>query len=603
MIIVREGMLMDLLKSNIILSLIMLTFFLAGCASTPKKADKVRTKQKNHAKAKYVTEVSDISVFDEIGADTAYRDYDKMIAYHLNRLKRNPENHELNYETASLYILKKGFVKSQFYISRALDYAPNESTKAKYQAFYDYLERQFVTFCKRKDSILCFNKFTKLFPESRYKLEVREALLQLEYQEAKRLNSLLLFEEFSKDYPETLYIDEATEKIDELMWEEVVSVNRIERYIQFLRDYPFTDYKQDALDNIDRLRYAHATMLDTTEAYGGFIQEYPVNKYVGDARERIKALKFAKTVTGDSVEGYQKYLESHPSGDFAADSQAMIDKLRFREAKEADSIQALEEYVTAYPKGQNAYRAKRILDLMRYEETEEADNVEEYKKFIEKYPRSHFKRDAEDRINELTRQAKIKRLCDDAEADFEKGELDAALKLFTEALDLYYSSRAHAGAARVYMKKADITDDYNKKIELYYKSITAFKVVLRKDPEYVGIEKEYDNVLSKRAEEKQVMTYARLRKQSVSDDISVKLITYSKRPVIVVNNNSTGSMATVSIKYANEEASKQYSLKPQTEIKEMTDPGSISIEISSVDSKNDFSLELFPYYEYTLRVK
>jgi outer membrane protein assembly factor BamD (BamD/ComL family) len=577
------------------LVIVILILFFTSCAGAPERSSE------DFSEKKYVS--SQLSITPSKKKKKSLVEYDKEVEYLKNKLRTAPNDSETYYNLSSIYLSLRDFKNSHQYINEALKYAKDMGYKRKYGVFLTKIEEDCYKYSKLKKSIKEYKIFLNLFSRSSYYEDIRKRLESIMYDKAVRVNKKELYSEFLLEFPDSKDAKIINGRLEEIAFEEALKINTVEHYQGFIRRSPFSEYKEIILDKIDRLRFENVRNIDTVEAYRGFIKKYPGNKYINDAKERIIELKFARVEEGDSIEDYIEYIKDNPDGIFVNSSLEKIAELRYKKAKNADSIEALQEFIKSYPDSEYVYKAEKLLDVLRYEIVEKKDTVEAYEAFIKEYPDSEFKYDAKERIEELDKKSRIKSLCDKGEKDIESSSYEKALKSYTEALNIDYSSRAQFGIGRLYELIGDTQEDYNKKIEYYYKAIAAFKVILRKAPGYENIMKVLDKLLGKRSKEQKIMNDAKLAKQNIPFPFSARFITYSKSPIINFKNVGRKGQVMIDIKNNDGKTLKRLNIMPQSETKKTFETGKVFLSVKGIEMDEVFPLELFPYYEYILRVK
>lgn len=591
-----------------------LFLFCFGCSGSPKKGDlnEPVEKRANISETPASNGAAKTDALMTAGADESkpkmegtlsISEFDKQITYYKNRLKTDPNNPEINFNLASIYLSLKNIKNANYYTLMAIKYAYNKNDKENYKAFYSKLVRDAYRMAKKKRNIDFNEMFLELFPDSNYYEEIRNDLEELMYQSAINKNSKEFYGKFVKLFPSSIHLQSVNDHLDELAFEDALKLNTIKGYQDFIKNNMYSNFKLAALDRIDRLRFEEVRIIDSIVAYSGFIEKYPANKYAGKAKERMNELKFSKIEDGKSIEKFDDFIKSNPQSPFVGISLDKIDELRYEKAKSYDTIAALEEFIKKYPDSKYNDNAVKRLDVLRYEEVEASASVEAYESFLASYPKSRFKYDVEDKLDALKKETKIKKLCDEAEKVAKREDFDEALEFYQDALKVDYSSRAHYGIAKIFEILGDREEDYKDKIEYYYKAGTEYMVITRKDQNYENVSKDYDNLMGKRSLEQDIMNEARTRRQFLPEAFTAELITYSKSPIMIFANTNKNESVSIDVSFEIDGEATKINVAPLSEVRKTFKANIIKLKVNAPSNRNEYSFGLFPYYEYSLRLK
>lgn len=180
----------------------------------------------------------------------------------------------------------------------------------------------FLTSCSEKakwntvlneNTIESYENFLEKYPDSEYKNEAKERVVDIEYANAKNNNSIEGYKDFLKKYPNSKHTDNANKVIIDLEFENVKQINTISEYETFLKKYPNSSNVKEAnllLEEIKDYQY-----IITNSNYKKYLKDFAV-KYRAIYNSEIginfnSSLKDSQSMLDKGRKELQSYLSDN----------------------------------------------------------------------------------------------------------------------------------------------------------------------------------------------------------------------------------------------------------------------------------------------------
>ena len=180
----------------------------------------------------------------------------------------------------------------------------------------------------RANTVDAYRDFLQKYPDSRYTVEARHRIEELDWQAARSLNSVDAYERFVMNYPESPHRPKADSLIEELDWKQAQAGKGLDAYQGFVRKHPSSRYRSLAETRIEELEWQQATAENRIEAYQTFLTHHPESRFGDQARARIEELEYDRVRVTNTIETYEDFLVTHKDGGHSDAARSGLQKLR-----------------------------------------------------------------------------------------------------------------------------------------------------------------------------------------------------------------------------------------------------------------------------------
>ncbi|MFZ0390739.1 MAG: HEAT repeat domain-containing protein [Calditrichia bacterium] len=164
---------------------------------------------------------------------------------------------------------------------------------------------------KARDTIVGYELFLELYPDTKYSDEARERLENRRWDFTKSVDEIAAYRDFLEKHPDSEHADEARERLHDLEWQQVVEMNTINAYEEFISRYPETENRPAAEQALEKLYWQRAITRHTRADYRKFLQKYPNAENAPRAQRGLKLLnlELADSLTTLQLQVHQQMEE------------------------------------------------------------------------------------------------------------------------------------------------------------------------------------------------------------------------------------------------------------------------------------------------------
>lgn len=154
-----------------------------------------------------------------------------------------------------------------------------------------------------------------------------------------------------------------------------------------------------------KIKLSYLSLADTKERKLDKYKKLGVDSAaVINQRNHISHLLFKRAADVNSIYGYQDFIDKNPWSEYIDSAVYKRDKLAFAQAVKAGGSKDYEFFLAVYPESDFADSAQWYLDKALYVEQTFNNSFIDYVNFIKSHPNSPYRKEAEDKIFELSTQ-------------------------------------------------------------------------------------------------------------------------------------------------------------------------------------------------------
>ncbi len=212
--------------------------------------------------------------------------------------------------------------------------------------------------------------FLSKHPDSEFDIAARNAIIDIEWQDAVNKNTKQGFNDFRKNHPNSVYDSQIDPKIESIIWTATEKANTIKAYRAFLEQYPSGENavrSQSALAVLCEKNWQETMQKNSIDSYNAFAIEWPQSGHVNEIESLINAIKengdYAKLTP--SLDNYRGFLEKWPDTEHRAEVDKAINRLdseRWGQITQSGKLAAYENYARDFPKGLHILAAQDSIE-------------------------------------------------------------------------------------------------------------------------------------------------------------------------------------------------------------------------------------------------
>ena len=312
--------------------------------------------------------------------------------------------------------------------------------------------------------------FEKQFPNHSFSSELNKLKEEIKennaWIEAQRTNTIESYQNYLNEFPLGKYVTEATKKKKILqenqLWSEAIQNNSIDAYDNFIKTFPESKYAKVAKGRLENLiEEQEWEKAKRTQFYDDFKKRFPQSKYIDEinqirqskqeielwqtakrrddiasyesyikvgknhlfeARERLTELVEERDWTvlhkaeNRKIDDYYAFIKQHPSGKYVNIAKNKIEQIK-KEASHAQILSLSNPIEIAeqcrnylqYQKSPQIEEFYRQNDRKLWQYIDPKNQRRLYSKYLELYPEGQFKKEAEEKINQIVSAGKTKK--------------------------------------------------------------------------------------------------------------------------------------------------------------------------------------------------
>ncbi len=128
------------------------------------------------------------------------------------------------------------------------------------------------------------------------------------YKKACQANTIDSYQEFLTKYPDSEYSKDIKERLINLEYEQVKDETQPEPLKEFIKKYPDNQYSEQIKPKIENLEFAIAEKSNSVLAYARFVEQHPEGELASSAKDKIKELITKTIIIIRSESGNYKVL-------------------------------------------------------------------------------------------------------------------------------------------------------------------------------------------------------------------------------------------------------------------------------------------------------
>jgi outer membrane protein assembly factor BamD (BamD/ComL family) len=146
------------------------------------------------------------------------------------------------------------------------------------------------------------------------------------YNKARSENTVSAYDNFSKQYPESQYKNEIRSLIDSIHFHQTKERNTINAYTNFLNMYPESQYKDSINFLIEKAYFTQCQNIDSINSYFDFLKQYPESQYKDSVNFLIEKIYFTQCQNNDLITSYIDFLKQYPDNHFTNEVKKLLEK-------------------------------------------------------------------------------------------------------------------------------------------------------------------------------------------------------------------------------------------------------------------------------------